>query len=50
MARLIKAQWKALIAEQDAPGQTAVAFCAERGIGSYDFYTGKKCERQFNHT
>ena len=32
MARLTQAQWRALIEEQAASGQTAMAFCAERGI------------------
>lgn len=42
MARLTKAQWRTLIEEQAASGQTAMAFCAERGIDNKYFSTRKK--------
>ena len=42
MARLTQAQWRALIEEQAASGQTAMAFCAERGIDNKYFSTRKK--------
>ena len=42
MARLTQAQWRALIDEQAASGQTAMAFCAERGIDNKYFSTRKK--------
>jgi hypothetical protein len=41
MARLTQAQWRALIEEQAASGQTAMAFCAERGIDNKYFSTRK---------
>lgn len=41
MARLTQAQWRALIDEQAASGQTAMAFCAERGIDNKYFSTRK---------
>lgn len=41
MARLTQAQWRALIDEHAASGQTAVAFCAERGIDNKYFSTRK---------
>jgi hypothetical protein len=42
MARLTQEQWRALIKEQAASGQTAKAFCAERGIDNKYFSTRKK--------
>lgn len=42
MARLTQAQWRTLIEEQAASGQTAMAFCAERGIDNKYFSTRKK--------
>lgn len=42
MARLTHAQWRTLIDEQAASGQTAMAFCAERGIDNKYFSTRKK--------
>jgi hypothetical protein len=42
MARLTQAQWRTLIDEQSASGQTAMAFCAERGIDNKYFSTRKK--------
>lgn len=42
MARLTQAQWRALIDEQAASGQTAMAFCTERGIDNKYFSTRKK--------
>ena len=42
MARLTQAQWRALIEEQADSGQTAMAFCAERGIDNKYFSTRKK--------
>ncbi len=42
MARLTQAQWRALIDEQAVSGQTAMAFCAERGIDNKYFSTRKK--------
>lgn len=42
MGRLTQAQWRALIDEQAASGQTAMAFCAERGIDNKYFSTRKK--------
>ena len=42
MARLTQAQWRTLIDEQAASGQTAMAFCAERGINNKYFSTRKK--------
>lgn len=42
MARLTQDQWRALINEQAASGQTATAFCAERGIDNKYFCTRKK--------
>ena len=41
MARLTQDQWRALIDEQAASGQTAMAFCAERGIDNKYFSTRK---------
>lgn len=41
MARLTQDQWRALIKEQAASGQTAMAFCAERGIDNKYFSTRK---------
>lgn len=41
MARLTRDQWRALINEQAASGQTAMAFCAERGIDNKYFSTRK---------
>lgn len=41
MARLTQNQWRALIEEQTASGQTAMAFCAERGIDNKYFSTRK---------
>lgn len=41
MARLTQDQWRALIDEQAASGQTARAFCAERGIDNRYFSTRK---------
>ncbi len=41
MARLTQAQWQNLIEEQAASGQTAMAFCAERGIDNKYFSTRK---------
>ena len=41
MARLTQAQWHALIEEHAASGQTAMAFCAERGIDNKYFSTRK---------
>ena len=41
MARLTQAQWRALIEEHAASGQTARAFCAERGIDNKYFSTRK---------
>lgn len=32
MARLTQAQWRILVDEQTTSGQTAMAFCAKRGI------------------
>lgn len=42
MARLTQEQWRALIHEQAASGQTAITFCAERGINSNYFSTRKR--------
>jgi len=42
MARLTQAQWRSLIEEQSTSEQTAVAFCAERGIDYKHFSTRKK--------
>lgn len=42
MVRRSQAQWQALIEEQAASGQTAMAFCAERGIDHKYFSTRKK--------
>jgi len=42
MARLTQAQWRALIDEQAASGQAAMAFCAERGIDNKYFSTRRK--------
>ena len=42
MARLTQQQWRALIDEQTTSGQTAMAFCAERGIDNKYFSTRKK--------
>lgn len=42
MARFTQAQWRALIEEQAISGQTAMAFCAERGIDNKYFSTRKK--------
>ena len=41
MARLTQEQWRTLINEQVASGQTAMAFCAERGIDNKYFSTKK---------
>lgn len=41
MARLTQDQWRALIEEQATSGQTAMAFCAERGIDNKYFSTRK---------
>lgn len=41
MARLTQDQWRALIDEQAASEQTAMAFCAERGIDNKYFSTRK---------
>lgn len=41
MARLTQDQWRALIDEHAASGQTATAFCAERGIDNKYFSTRK---------
>lgn len=41
MARLTQDQWRALIDEHAASGQTAMAFCAERGIDNKYFSTRK---------
>ncbi len=41
MARLTQAQWRTLIEEQAASGQTPMAFCAERGIDNKYFSTRK---------
>ena len=41
MARLTQDQWRALIDEYAASGQTAMAFCAERGIDNKYFSTKK---------
>lgn len=41
MARLTQNQWRALIDEHAASGQTATAFCAERGIDNKYFSTRK---------
>jgi hypothetical protein len=41
MARLTQEQWRALINEQAISGQTATAFCAERGIDKKYFSTRK---------
>lgn len=37
MARLTQTQWRALIDEQAQSGQSAVAFCAARGVDSKYF-------------
>lgn len=42
MARLTQAQWRVLIDEHAASGQTAMVFCAERGIDNKYFSTRKK--------
>jgi hypothetical protein len=42
MARLTRAQWRALIDAQAASGQTAMAFCAAHGIDNKYFSTRKK--------
>jgi hypothetical protein len=42
MARLTQDQWRALIEEHAASGQTAMVFCAERGIDNKYFSTRKK--------
>jgi transposase-like protein len=34
--------WRKLIAEQEASGQKARAFCRERGIGEHSFYQWRK--------
>ena len=41
MARLTREQWRALIEEQAVSGQTATAFCAERGVDNKYFSTRK---------
>jgi hypothetical protein len=41
MPRLTQEQWLALIDEHAASGQTAMAFCAERGIDNKYFSTRK---------
>ena len=41
MARMTQDQWRALIDEHAASGQTATAFCAERGIDNKYFSTRK---------
>lgn len=41
MARLTQDQWRVLIDEQANSGQTAIAFCAERGIDNKYFSTRK---------
>jgi hypothetical protein len=41
MARLTQDQWRVLIDEHAASGQTAMAFCAERGIDNKYFSTRK---------
>ena len=41
MTRLTQDQWRALIDEHAASGQTAMAFCAERGIDNKYFSTRK---------
>lgn len=42
MAKLTQEQWRTLIKEQAASGQTARAFCAERDINNNYFSTRKK--------
>ena len=42
MTRLTQTQWRALIDAQADSGQTAMAFCAERGIDNKYFSTRKK--------
>jgi hypothetical protein len=38
MSETKREYWSKLIAEQEASGQTARAFCRERGVGEYAFY------------
>ena len=40
------AKWKGLIAEQGGSGQTAAAFCQERGLRASQFYGWRKRLRQ----
>ena len=40
------AKWKGLIAEQGGSGQTAAAFCQERGLRVSQFYAWRKRLRQ----
>jgi O-succinylbenzoate synthase len=42
MARLTQEQWRTLIEEHAASGQTAVAFCAERGLDNKYFSSRKQ--------
>ncbi len=41
LAVLTQAQWRAMIDEQVASGQTTMAFCAQRGIDNNYFSTRK---------
>ena len=38
----VEARWRALIAEQQASGQSVAAFCRERGLRDGPFYEWKK--------
>jgi hypothetical protein len=38
----VRARWRALIAEQQASGQSVAAFCRERGLRDGPFYEWKK--------
>lgn len=45
-------QWRVLIEQQRASGQTVKAFCAERGLGEASFYSWRRhlCQQGEPHT
>ena len=42
----VRAKWCALVAEQNASGQSIARFCSERGLSSWQFYAWKKRLRE----
>ena len=46
MAETRRKYWRKLIAEQQASGQKALAFCREHGISQYSFYKWRQRLRQ----